>query len=129
MQKCSVGTVNGVHITKKHETAERNIQPASSSLKASLWECFGFYKVEGKKDVDKSHSICKLCRTKLKYFLRFSHSEKKKCCIEKKGPSRCIGHRFIASQPFELLLNRLMRCLEIPTPSQYAWWVNQVSTH
>ena len=29
---------------------------------------FGLYDIEGKKDLDKSHTTCKLCRTKLKYF-------------------------------------------------------------
>ena len=43
--------------------AERNIQPATSALKASVWKHFGFYEVEGKKDLDKSHTIWKLCQT------------------------------------------------------------------
>ena len=48
--------------------AERIIQPAPSALKASVWKHFGFYDVDGKKDLDKSHTTCKLCQTKLKYF-------------------------------------------------------------
>ena len=49
---------------RKHEVAECNIQPAPSALKASVWKHFGFYDVEGQKDLDKSHTICKLCRIK-----------------------------------------------------------------
>lgn len=47
--------------------AEREIQ-SPCSLKADVWKYFGFYEVEGEKELDKSHTICKLCRTKLKYF-------------------------------------------------------------
>ena len=57
-----------MHTTKKHKLAERIIQPAPSALKASVWKHFGFYDVDGKKDLDKSHTTCKLCRTKPKYF-------------------------------------------------------------
>ena len=46
---------------------EHNIQPVPSALKASMWH-FGFHDVEGEKDLDKNHTICKLCLTKLKYF-------------------------------------------------------------
>ena len=62
-RKCSA--VEGVHIAKKHEMAWRNIQLAAN---ASVWNHFGFYEVKAKKDVDKSHTICKLCQTKLQYF-------------------------------------------------------------
>lgn len=48
--------------------AEREIRPAPSALKASLWKHFGFYEVEGEKTLNKGHTICKLCQAKLKYF-------------------------------------------------------------
>ena len=50
---------------KKHKMTELS---AHSAFKASVWMHFGFYEVEGKKDLDKSHTTCKLCRTKQKYF-------------------------------------------------------------
>ena len=45
--------------------AERNIQPAPSALKASVWKHFDIDEVEGKKDLDKSHIMCKLSQIKL----------------------------------------------------------------
>lgn len=48
--------------------AEREIRLAHSTLKAGVWKHFGFYEVEGKKDTEKSHTICKLWQTKQKYF-------------------------------------------------------------
>ncbi|KAK0131409.1 Zinc finger BED domain-containing protein 1 [Merluccius polli] len=47
---------------------EKTIQPAPSSLKASVWEHFGFYCLEGKPDLDKENAICKVCRTKVKHY-------------------------------------------------------------
>lgn len=47
---------------------ERDIRPEPSTLKADVWKYFGFDEVEGKKDLDKSHTICKLSKTKLIYF-------------------------------------------------------------
>ena len=40
----------------------------SLCLKASVWKPFGFYKVKAKKDLDKSHTICTFCQTKLNNF-------------------------------------------------------------
>uniref|UniRef100_A0A8C4SKE9 BED-type domain-containing protein n=1 Tax=Erpetoichthys calabaricus TaxID=27687 RepID=A0A8C4SKE9_ERPCA len=47
---------------------EKNIQPAPSSFKAYVWAHFGFYNIDGKKEIDKTHVICKLCKAKIKYF-------------------------------------------------------------
>ena len=44
------------------------IRPAPASLKASVWKHFGFHEVEGKRDLDKTHAVCKLCETKIRYF-------------------------------------------------------------
>ncbi|KAK0146719.1 Zinc finger BED domain-containing protein 1 [Merluccius polli] len=44
------------------------IRLAPPSLKASVWKHFSFHEVEGKRDLEKSHTVCKLCLTKIKYF-------------------------------------------------------------
>ena len=46
---------------------EKTIRPAPSGFKASVWQHFGFYEVEGKKELDKTHTVCKLCKATLKY--------------------------------------------------------------
>ncbi|XP_054633086.1 receptor-type tyrosine-protein phosphatase eta isoform X4 [Dunckerocampus dactyliophorus] len=48
--------------------AVRKFKPAGAGFKASLWKHFGFHVVEGKNELDKSKTICKLCHTSLKYF-------------------------------------------------------------
>uniref|UniRef100_A0AAY5L481 HAT C-terminal dimerisation domain-containing protein n=1 Tax=Esox lucius TaxID=8010 RepID=A0AAY5L481_ESOLU len=47
---------------------ERVIQSAPSSLKAIVWAHFGYYNLEGKTELDKTHAICRLCKAKVKYF-------------------------------------------------------------
>ena len=42
------------------------IRPAPGTLKAAVWQHFGFYEVEGK--LDKTYTVCKVCGTKIKYF-------------------------------------------------------------
>lgn len=44
------------------------IQLAAPGLKASICKHSGIREVKGKGDLDKSHAVCKLCQTKLKYF-------------------------------------------------------------
>ena len=44
----------------------RRIRPAPASLKAAIWQHFGFYEIDGK--MDKTYTICKVCRSKIKYF-------------------------------------------------------------
>lgn len=44
---------------------EREIR--SSGLKASVWKHFGFYDQENGKGIDKTYSICKACKAKIKY--------------------------------------------------------------
>ncbi len=46
--------------------ADHEIRPAQGGLKAGVWRHFGFYKVDGNSELDKSHTICKLCHTKMK---------------------------------------------------------------
>ncbi|XP_065096446.2 E3 SUMO-protein ligase ZBED1-like [Paramisgurnus dabryanus] len=80
--------------------AEREIR-TPSSLKADIWKYFGFYEVEGGNELDKSHTICRLCRTKLKYFgntknmrnhiTRFHPEEEKQMA----GPSVAANQRTI----------------------------------
>nr|XP_055049286.1 E3 SUMO-protein ligase ZBED1-like [Misgurnus anguillicaudatus] len=47
---------------------EREIQPAPSSLKAKIWRHFGFYRMPGSTALDMTHTVCKLCKMKTKYF-------------------------------------------------------------
>uniref|UniRef100_A0A8C9XH09 BED-type domain-containing protein n=1 Tax=Sander lucioperca TaxID=283035 RepID=A0A8C9XH09_SANLU len=47
---------------------EREIQPTPSSLKAKVWRNFGFYRMPGSTALDMTHTVCKLCKTKTKYF-------------------------------------------------------------
>lgn len=47
---------------------EREIQSAPSSLKAKVWRHFGFYRMPGSTALDMTHTVCKLCKTKTKYF-------------------------------------------------------------
>ena len=42
------------------------IRPASTSLKATVWQHFQFHEVEGR--IDKTYTVCKVCGTQLKYF-------------------------------------------------------------
>ncbi|KAK0145706.1 Zinc finger BED domain-containing protein 1 [Merluccius polli] len=42
------------------------IRPAPGTLKAAVWQHFGFYEVKGK--LDKTYTVCKVCGTKIKYF-------------------------------------------------------------
>lgn len=44
------------------------IKNAPSFLKADIWAHFGFYEVTGKHELDKTHAVCKVCHTKIKYF-------------------------------------------------------------
>ncbi|XP_073681633.1 E3 SUMO-protein ligase ZBED1-like [Garra rufa] len=44
------------------------LQPAPSNLKSTVWQHFGFCEDEEKGVVDKSHTVCKICRAKFKYF-------------------------------------------------------------
>ena len=46
---------------------EKRIRPAPASFKASVWQHFGFYEVEGRRELDKSHTVCKLCKEKKIY--------------------------------------------------------------
>lgn len=44
------------------------IKNAPSILKADIWAHFGFYEITGKHELDKTHAVCKICHTKIKYF-------------------------------------------------------------
>ena len=44
----------------------RPIRPAPASLKTAVWQHFGFYENNGK--LDKTYTICKVCRSQIKYF-------------------------------------------------------------
>ena len=63
VRKCSARTVDGMHTTKNMRWLSAKLNRQPSALKASVWKHFDL-----KTDLDKSHTICKLCRTKLKYF-------------------------------------------------------------
>ncbi|KAF3861204.1 hypothetical protein F7725_001459 [Dissostichus mawsoni] len=43
------------------------IKNAPSVLKADIWTHYGFYELKGKNELDKSHAVCKVCHTKIKY--------------------------------------------------------------
>uniref|UniRef100_A0A672FGU6 BED-type domain-containing protein n=1 Tax=Salarias fasciatus TaxID=181472 RepID=A0A672FGU6_SALFA len=47
---------------------ENDVQPAPSSLKAKVWQHFSFYRLPGKTELDMTHTVCKHCKAKLKYF-------------------------------------------------------------
>ncbi len=51
---------------QERNTADRETGPAPAGLEASVWKHFGFYKVDGKSEPDKSHAVLKLCHTKIK---------------------------------------------------------------
>ena len=53
-------------MTCTQRTHDCDIRPAASAVKASVWKQFGFCEVEGKQDLDQSHTTCKMCQTKLK---------------------------------------------------------------
>ena len=66
VRKCSARTVDGMHTTKNMRWLSAKLNRQPSALKASVWKHFDL-----KTDLDKSHTICKLCRTKKPHF----HSE------------------------------------------------------
>ena len=102
---------------KKHEMAELNIQPAASALKANVWKLFGFYDAEGKKDLDKSHTVCKLCRTKLKYLgnktnmrnhmTRFHPEEERKQSVVVSSNQKTIEQAMSSFPPNSQRANRI----------------------
>ena len=49
---------------------EREIQPAPSSLKATIWTHFGFYRMPGKTELEMSFTVCKVCKMKITYRLK-----------------------------------------------------------
>ena len=46
--------------------SSKPLRPAPASLKAPVWQHFGFYEVDGK--LDKTYTVCKECRSLIKYF-------------------------------------------------------------
>ena len=44
--------------------SDKLIRPAPASLKAAIWQHFGFYEVDGK--MDKTYAVCKVCRSQIK---------------------------------------------------------------
>ena len=50
----------------KMAASDKLIWPAPASLKAAIWQHFGFYEVDGK--MDKTYAVCKVCRSQIKYF-------------------------------------------------------------
>nr|XP_054590993.1 E3 SUMO-protein ligase ZBED1-like [Nothobranchius furzeri] len=42
------------------------IKDAPATFRSDVWTNFGFYELDGK--LDKTHTVCKVCHTKLKYF-------------------------------------------------------------
>ncbi|KAF3835605.1 hypothetical protein F7725_028163, partial [Dissostichus mawsoni] len=49
------------------ESSAQIIKNAPSVLKADIWTHYGFYELKGKNELDKSHAVCKVCHTKIKY--------------------------------------------------------------
>ncbi|KAM3876933.1 E3 SUMO-protein ligase ZBED1-like [Diretmus argenteus] len=47
---------------------KRAVKDAPSVLKADIWAHFGFYELPGKRELDKTHAVCKICSVKIKYF-------------------------------------------------------------
>ena len=50
----------------KMVASDKLIRPAPASLKAAIWQHFGFYEFDGK--MDKTYAVCKMCRSQIKYF-------------------------------------------------------------
>lgn len=50
------------------------LRPAPSKVKSTVWLLFGF--CEDKGVVDKSHTVCKVCVTKFKYFGNATNTKK-----------------------------------------------------
>ena len=48
-------------------TEDERIQTAPAAFKADVWAYFGFKAKEGSYELDKSHVVCKLCNTRIKY--------------------------------------------------------------
>ncbi|KAI4819740.1 hypothetical protein KUCAC02_004976 [Chaenocephalus aceratus] len=49
------------------ESSAQIIKNAPCVLKADIWTHCGFYQLKGTKELDKSHAVCKVCRTQIKY--------------------------------------------------------------
>ncbi|KAK1898959.1 Zinc finger BED domain containing protein 1 [Dissostichus eleginoides] len=49
------------------ESSAQIIKNVPSVLKADIWTHYGFYELKGKNELDKSHAVCKVCHTKIKY--------------------------------------------------------------
>uniref|UniRef100_A0A8C5R241 BED-type domain-containing protein n=1 Tax=Leptobrachium leishanense TaxID=445787 RepID=A0A8C5R241_9ANUR len=49
------------------EQKDREIKNAPIILKSNIWAHFGFYEHIGKRELDKTHAVCKACHTKIKY--------------------------------------------------------------
>lgn len=58
------------------EDEEKEIQPPPRSLKSNIWKYFGFYREPGlgKQRLDMTHTICRDCNGKVKYFGNTSNS-------------------------------------------------------
>ena len=46
---------------------EKIIRNSHIILKAAIWTHFGFYEDTGKRELGKTHTVCKVCHTKIKY--------------------------------------------------------------
>ncbi len=57
-----------IEYARAMEEERQIIHPAPFSARASIWKNFGFYQLQGKKELDKTYAVCKLCRAKVKYF-------------------------------------------------------------
>ena len=51
-------------MAKEEELGSRVLKDAPKTLKADIWQHFGFYEVDGK--LDKAHAVCKTCHAKIK---------------------------------------------------------------
>lgn len=65
-------------MTCTQRTHDCDIRPAASAVKASGWKQFGFCEVEGKQNLDQSHTTCKMCQTKLKDHFTSVSSQRRK---------------------------------------------------
>lgn len=90
---------------------EQQIQPVPSSMKAGVWTHFGFYYLPGTQQLDMSRSVCKVCKTKVKYFgnttnarthVARHHPELTGATVEKQPPpaaSQRTLHQFVNKLP------------------------------
>lgn len=61
------GNTKSTLVRKMAESNPPDIQPAPMHFKSKVWTHFGFYKLQGKVELDMSKTVCRLCHGQLSY--------------------------------------------------------------